>query len=245
MGKRLSGAPAAEQLRSVPWQGGEIRYTLRHKQVKNLNLRVRPDGSVWVSVPERCPASQADQFVASKAPFIRRAQEAFRQTEPAAPPAYESGESLTLLGETVQLLVSTGPRRAERIGDTLLLTLPDPRDSMARARLAETYLSSLCRETFSQILAEQYTAVARDCAVAMPQLRVRKMRSRWGSCLPGKGIVTLSRQLIFQPRPCVEYVILHELCHLIVPDHSPAFYAAVERWMPDWRERRARLRGRR
>ena len=224
--------------------GGEIRYTLRRKRVKNLNLRVRPDGSVWVSVPERCPASRADRFVADKASFILRAQEEFRRTAP-PPLAYVSGESLTLLGETVRLSVSTGDRRARRIGDTLLLTLPDPGDSTARARLAETYLSSLCQETFSRILAEQYTAVARDCAVAMPQLRVREMRSRWGSCLPGRGVVTLSRQLIFQPLPCVEYVILHELCHLIVPDHSPAFYAAVERWMPDWRQRRARLRGRR
>lgn len=231
------------ELRRVPSAGEEIVYTLQRKKVKNLNLRVRSDGSVVLSVPVRCPLKQADEFVAAKGAFIRRAKEQFRRTAPPERGAYTSGGRVTLLGEALRLQMSQGSPSAERRGDTLYLTLPDPKDSAAAERLMESYLDRLAKERFTQIMAEQYTQLRQGFDVAMPRLRIREMRTRWGSCLPQKGVVTLNRQLIFQPLCCVEYVALHELCHLVVPNHSPDFYATVARWMPDWRERRARLSG--
>lgn len=240
--KQLAG-PAGE-LRRVVSAGTEIVYTLQRKRVKNLNLRVRPDGSVMVSVPQRCPLRQADEFVSAKAAFIRRAREQFRRSAPPERGAYTSGGRVTLLGEELTLQVDRGSPGAVRRGATLSLTLPDPLDSAAVERLMESWLDRLARERFTQIMAEQYTQLRQGFDVAMPQLRIREMRSRWGSCLPQKGVVTLNRQLIFQPLCCVEYVALHELCHLVVPNHSTAFYDTVARWMPDWRERRALLSGR-
>ncbi len=67
------------------------------------------------------------------------------------------------------------------------------------------------------------------------------MKSRWGSCLPGKGIITLNKRLLEAPRGCIQYVILHELCHLIHPDHSKRFYGLLAAWMPDWKEWKTRL----
>lgn len=235
--------PDGEQ-RRVLSAAGEIVYTLRRKKVKNLNLRVGSDGSVAVSVPVRCPLKRADEFVAAKGAFILRAKEQFRRTAPPERSAYVSGGELTLLGERLRIQVSPGSPSAERRGGTLLLTLPDPSDTEAAARLTESFLSRLAKERFTQIMAEQYTRLRQGFDVAMPQLRIREMKTRWGFCLPQKGVVTLNRQLIFQPLPCVEYVALHELCHLVVPNHSPDFYATVARWMPDWRERRAMLSGR-
>jgi len=225
--------------------GEEIVYTLRRKRVKNLNLRVRPDGSTVLSVPPTCPVSRADRFVEAKGPFILRAREEFRRRPP--PPdltACVPGQVLCLLGEPLRLQVSRGPISAILRDGTLLLTLPEPEQEEQRRKLLCRFLDDLCRTRFSQIMAAQYTRLRQDCAVAMPQLRIRQMKTRWGSCLPQKGIVTLNRQLIFQPLSCAEYVILHELCHLMVPNHSPGFYALVARYMPDWKERRQILNGR-
>ena len=166
------------ELRRVPSAGEEIVYTLQRKKVKNLNLRVRSDGSVVLSVPVRCPLKQADEFVAAKGAFIRRAKEQFRRTAPPGRGAYTSGGRVTLLGEALRLQMSQGSPSAERRGDTLYLTLPDPKDSAAAERLMESYLDQLAKERFTQIMAEQYTQLRQGFDVAMPRLRIREMRTR-------------------------------------------------------------------
>ena len=76
-----------------------------------------------------------------------------------------------------------------------------------------------------------------------PELKIRYMTARWGSCQPQKGIITLNSQLIEKPRRCMEYVVLHEFAHFIHPNHSKDFYTLVESLMPDWKERKWELNG--
>lgn len=72
----------------------------------------------------------------------------------------------------------------------------------------------------------------------MPTLRIRDMETRWGSCLAKKGIITLNKRLLEAPRYCIEYVVTHEFCHFIHPNHSKQYYAFLTMLMPDWRERK-------
>jgi predicted metal-dependent hydrolase len=81
----------------------------------------------------------------------------------------------------------------------------------------------------------------RKYGISRPPMQVRRMRKRWGSCTP-QGRIILNLDLIRAPRLCVDYVILHELCHLKHPHHGKAFYRLLDRVMPDWREIKARLR---
>jgi len=76
--------------------------------------------------------------------------------------------------------------------------------------------------------------------IERPQIAIRKMQSQWGSCT-GAGKITLNLRLIQMPSECIEYVIVHELCHLKEHNHSPAFYALLGRVMPDWEKRKAKL----
>lgn len=81
-----------------------------------------------------------------------------------------------------------------------------------------------------------------DRLSAPPELRVREMRSRWGVCCPAKNRITLALRLAARDEALIDYVMLHEYCHFFRPDHQPAFWALVARYMPDWKARRARLR---
>ena len=77
--------------------------------------------------------------------------------------------------------------------------------------------------------------------MAYPQLRLREMKSRWGSCLVYKQTITLNTNLLTCSRRCIEYVVLHELCHFVHPNHSPRFYELLSSFLPDWKQRRQEL----
>ncbi len=183
-------ANLSQRMVSTPG-GGVITYELERKRVKNLNLRIRPDGSVYVSAHPRVSLGAIDAFVASKAPMIRAAQDRFAH---------------------------------QRLQGQVLA--PVPREQ--------------CLALFGQALAGQLPLVA-PYGVKMPQLRLRDMKSRWGSCAWKKGVVTLNTRLFYAPRECLDYVVLHELCHFVHPDHGPGFHALMATLMPDYKRRKRRL----
>lgn len=180
-----------------------IKYILERKQVKNINLRVRPDGIIKVSASPRVDASQIDDFVLSKAEFILKALKRF--------------ESAAEAEEKYQRELGKAKAGQESL-------LADP-------------------AIFTEILDEVYPAFI-PYGIARPKVRIRTMKSCWGSCLVNKGIITLNRKLLMKPRECIEYVVVHELCHFVHPNHSKQFYGFMEQFMPDWRERKAYLNGR-
>ena len=180
-----------------------IKYILERKQVKNINMRVRPDGSVRVSAGPWADASQIDDFVLSKAEFILEAMKRF--------------ENMAEAEEEFQSELDKAKAGRESL-------------------LADA-------SVFTEILDEFYPLFV-PYGVKKPKLRVRTMKSCWGSCMVNKGIITLNRKLLMKPRECIEYVVVHELCHFIHPNHSKQFYGFMEQFMPDWKERKARLNGR-
>ena len=189
-GQNKGGALVEQvELRSA----GGVEYTLIRKRVKNLNLRLAPDGSVRVSAPLRAGAASVDAFVAAHADWVKRAEARHRATEAAraalAPP--EKDQCLALFKE-----VSDGvfPR-------------------------------------FEKVLGGK-----------KPVIKVRDMRTRWGSCHPAKRQITLAARLALQPPAAIEYVVVHEYCHFVHPDHQAGFWALVESILPDWKARRALLR---
>lgn len=101
---------------------------------------------------------------------------------------------------------------------------------------------AMCRQRFQDAI-DALLPLFDGCGLPPITLKLRTMKSRWGSCAWGKGVVTLNRRLYFAPPECLEYVALHELCHLLVHDHSPRFHRLLDRLMPDWKTRKAKLEG--
>ena len=231
------------QERTVVYENNEIHYLLEQKQVKNLNLRVHKDCMVYVSANPDIPAEKVDDFVVSKGAYIRSAQRKFREIAQYAsqPKQYVSGETFYLLGRGVRLKVENNMRDAiSSDGIYLRLCVKDTEDFAKKQKMVTRYLDEQCRCIFGEIILETYP-VFQKYGVPMPELRIRNMETRWGSCLVKKGIVTLNKRLLEAPRNCIEYVVMHEFCHFVHPNHSKQFYAFLTMLMPDWKQRKETL----
>ena len=228
------------QKRIICAEGKQIPYELERKNVKNLNLHVRRDGSVYVSANKLVPAEQVDAFLESKVSFILNAQKRFQeqaQYKP-QPKQYVSGETFYIQGRGLRLQIAQAAKdRIYSDGVHLYLEIKEPMDFDKKKRMVSKFLDQQCKQIFGEIVDQVYP-VFQKYGVAMPSLRIRDMETRWGSCLAKKGVITLNKRLLEAPRHCIEYVVTHEFCHFIHPNHSKQYYAFLTMLMPDWRERK-------
>jgi len=224
-------------------KGHSIVYELTYKKVKNVNIRVKGDGTVSVSAPQRETQAQIEGILTSRADFILNALERYAALEQMAPREifYQSGDTLWFLGEPLVLEVRQGRvNGAERKEGRLLLTVRDPEDTELRAKTVAAFYQAQCMEITTRLVC-QIQPTLQPMGVPLPGVKVRAMTSRWGSCKPSAKRVTFARQLIEAPLPCVEYVVWHELIHFIHPNHSADFYGVLGIFLPDWKARRELL----
>lgn len=220
-----------------------VVYDLQRKNVKNINLRIRRDGSVTVSAGRNVPVGAIEHFIVSNSDFIRKALS--RCAEEAGnvpkPKQYTDGELHTVFGRDRILKVLQGKQNCIEYNDAFItLTVTDPSDAALKRKCMEQWMDSLCRETILSLCRAVYPKF-QPCGIAFPQIRFRKMVSRWGSCQTVKRILTFNTALIFVPVSCIEYVVVHEFTHFLQPDHSPEFYRKMAVFLPDWKERKQLL----
>ncbi len=225
------------EVRQVETDCGIIEFTFERKKIKNINLRIRQDGSVYVSAPERVPVKAVESFVVSKSDYIRNAVLHFSQREvKKSELQYVSGESITLLGRSMQIKVEEDSREfVDCDGIYVYIHVKRPDNYNRRKKLFDSWLDGQCMKVFDEIMHEVHKKFA-PYNIAFPQLKIRRMTSRWGSCQPFKGIITLNKRLIEAPENCIEYVVFHEFCHFIHPNHSKQFYSLLQSMLPDWKE---------
>lgn len=232
-----------QTVRTIDTETATIQYQLHIKNVKNLNLRIRADGSVYVSANRFISVEKINEFVLAKSDYILAAIDKFKSREKLQPlqKQYVSGETFLILGRGLRLKVSEGQKETIKSdGVYLFLSVKDTNEFSKKQKLVTHYIDEQCRCVFAEIINEIYP-MFKKYGVNEPVLRIRDMKTRWGSCIPTKGIITLNKKLLSAPRNCIEYVVLHECCHFIHPNHSKAFYSFVTMLMPDWKERKKYL----
>ncbi len=223
------------------FQHGDLQldYLLIHSARRTIGLHIHPDGRVIVRAPRGCPQDVIDAVLTRRAGWLHRHLTRI-QRQPAISPSrrYVTGERVALLGETLELVVQPARRSAVHLQDgQLIVATGDP----ARAeRLIKAWYRRQAQRVFEQRLTACFERV-RAWGVAYPTLRLRWMRARWGSC-SSRGAITLNTRLVELPIDLVDYVILHELCHLREMNHGPRFYALLGQICPEWKEKRARIR---
>ena len=229
--------------REVSVGGQKIFFHLERKPVKNLNLRIRMDGGVFVSANRTVPCAEIDQFVRSRSKYILAALQKFKNAVRlnSQPKKFVSGETFYILGRSLRLKVSCAKKDSIASDEAYIyLAVRDPTDFGTKSRIVRRFMDQRCMAVFAEVMDDLYPLVGKY-EVKRPMLKIRALVSRWGSCLVRKGVVTLNRRLLAAPRCCIEYVILHELCHFIHPNHSDQFYALLSALMPDWKERKKLL----
>ncbi len=232
------------QIRQVSFEGRILEYILIHKQVKNVNLRIKPEGKVVVSANKRVSVTYIDDFVLSKGKFILRALDNFQRQQKniITPREYISGETFRILGRTVKLEVLEGEKESVSFdGSFIFLTVRNASNFKRKEKLINVWLKEQQAIIFNEVCQDIYQ-IFKKYQIEYPQIKTRCMTSRWGSCHTQKGIITLNTKLLEVPRTSIEYVVLHEFAHFIHPNHSKSFYEFIGNLMPDWKERKRNLK---
>ena len=223
---------------------GGVTVTVVRKAIKTVRLAVYPpDGRVRVSAPQRLSDDAVRKVVAGKLDWIRKQQARLAGQPPAAPRRMVSGETVAYLGRSYALRVVEAPGRSQAAltGDGALeLRVPPGSSREARRAVLDRWYRQRLGELVPPLLARWEARLA----VRAAEWRLRRMRTRWGSCSITARRIWLNVALAQRPVESLEYVIVHELAHLIERGHGPRFKAVLDRAMPGWREVKRRLDGR-
>ena len=225
----------------VEFGSRRIPYQLTRQKRKRIRILVAPDLTVRVSAPLRAKDDQIDRVLSQKARWIARKLDEVKNFHPLpAPKQYVSGETFCYLGRQYRLKIDEGEKSPAKLrGKFLNLAVPDKQDREAVKKAVESWYRQRAEETFNRYL-NKCTEVTERHGIPEASLTLRKMRTRWGCC-SSKGRITINTNLIQAPVHCIEYVIMHELCHLKHHNHSPAFYKLLTQCMPDWQKRKNAL----
>lgn len=221
--------------------GERIPYELERKAVKRMNLRVRRDGSVHVSVPARMPRATVERLLNERAAWVRdaRARMLARHGEVLEATA---GTTVPLEGVPYAVtVVPSGREYAVRQSGTLILHVKDPADPAARGRVLRRFIKEEATRVLTEAARAIYPLFAPHPAT-FPSITVRKMTSRWGSCTAAKNHITLNERLLFVEPWLARYVILHEFCHFKHPNHSAKFYRHLASFCPQYAAARRALK---
>lgn len=217
----------------------KIKWILTRKKVKNLNLRIKPDGIVYISANSRITIEYIEAFIREKSDFIFSALDhlAIRSNMPSMPKRdeiYHSGDTVRYFGNDYTLSILISDKETVMINDTKLIVHIKKEEHTGK--LLEKFYTDEIKKLFDDLNQMTYDMFrAKGYNVPKANLQIRRMTSRWGSCHVTKGKIVMNSRLALYPEKCAEYVFIHEYAHFIVPNHSKAFYSLVKSLMPDYK----------
>jgi predicted metal-dependent hydrolase len=216
----------------------EINFQLVYSDRKSLGITVTPDLEVLVKAPVDTSLEKVKEKLRKKAPWIIKQQSFFLTFHPKTPERkYVSGETHLYLGRRYRLKILPGDTESLKLKRQFIeVTTPD---KLKVKQLVNDWYLQQAKTKFQKI-AEPLIGKFKKYKVEPTSLVLREMPTRWGSCTP-KGKIILNPELIKAPKACIEYVIIHELCHLVHRDHTQKFINLQTKEMPDWEKWKERL----
>tara|TARA_R100000900_G_scaffold39187_1_gene32255 strand:- start:21470 stop:22189 length:720 start_codon:yes stop_codon:yes gene_type:complete len=217
---------------------GFIAEIIRTSRRKSADIRVE-DGAVSVVVPTSTTTERIDQLLIAKRRWIKEKIALHREQAPTATRRFVSGEAFSYLGRNYRLKVETGNfAPVKLLNGRLVVTVPEgsQQPHMVRNALVRWY-----KRQAEQKLTEKVARFAPMVGVEPAGVGIRSFKSRWGSCT-SRGKLEFNWRIMMAPNRMVDYVVIHELCHLIRHDHSPEFWREVARVMPEYEQCREWLR---
>jgi predicted metal-dependent hydrolase len=216
---------------------GNIAVDVVHKDIKNIHLSIYPpSGRVRISAPTRMSVDNIRLFAISKLGWIKEQQRKLRDQERETPREYLCRESHYVWGRRYLLTVveeDASPSVELKHNRLLLRVRPESTDAK-RHQIVENWY----REQLKPAAEEYIQDWQPKLGVEAKRLYVQRMRTRWGSCNTAAQTIRLNTDLARKPKECLEYIVVHELVHLLEPTHNERFQMLMQRYLPDWKHRR-------
>src|SRR6185312_3529701 len=216
---------------SIEFGSKQIDFTLEYSDRKSLGITVTPDLFVMVKAPADTSLEEVKKKLKRKAPWIIKQQSFFLSFHPKTPARkFVSGETHLYLGRQYRLKIILDKEESVKLKGKFI-EVKTAHKSKAEQLVQKWYLQNA--KTKFHFIAHELIGSFKKYKVEPSSIVLRDMHTRWGSCTP-KGKLILNPELIKAPRGCIEYVITHELCHLIYHNHTQRFFALQTKEMPDW-----------
>lgn len=217
-----------------------VEYRLLRSDRRTLGITVEPGGDLRVTAPREASRERIDHALHRRRAWIRRRLgEAIDQPPPVPKPEWVGGETHRYLGRQYRLKIRRGQPLVLLQGGHFVVTTREKSPDQVR-RLMERWYREHAIALFERRAASLIEATPRLQLRSVSPIRVRKLTKRWGSCTPG-GTLVLNVDAVKLPVGCIDYLLMHELCHHRVPDHSKRFWRLLDVCMPGWERWRERL----
>ncbi|WP_070138418.1 M48 family metallopeptidase [Crocinitomix algicola] len=218
---------------SISYGTTNIAYSVEYRDRKTLAIEVHPDSSVLVVAPINTTDEKIQSKVEKRASWIAKQQRFFSgKPDIAQVKEWVSGENMYYLGRQYRLKVVLGKPDVKLKGKYLLVSVPNKKNRRQIETLVNAWYLQHARIKFEERI-KRFDHILRQEGLQMNSLIIRKLEKRWGSCTP-KGNIVINSDLIKAPIHCVDYVIVHELCHLKFHHHGPEFWNLLNKYCPDW-----------
>ncbi len=229
-----------ESIQNISYGTSKVTYLLKFSNRKTLGIKVLPDSSIVVIAPNNSKLSDITKRVHSKIPWIIRQQLNFQSFHPFTPARkYVNGESHLYLGRQYKLRVTKSKFDQIKFSAGQVFLTAKNTETAYLEDLLKSWYKKKAEKIFSEVVASSFEKFNRY-KIPYPTIQIRYMKKRWGSCSPS-GKIILNPELIKAPKASIEYVVIHELCHLVQPNHTKAFLNLQEKIMPDWKKWKNRL----
>ena len=229
------------ELKSIPYGNSRIDFCLKRNERKTLGIKVYPDGSTVVTAPIETPYEKVTEKVKSKAQWIDKQKDFFMFFEPRTKQKlYESGESHLYLGKNYRLKITESKTKSVKLkGGFIVIKTNDKNNKKAIEKELKKWYKSKAILHFENLYKNRL-GLAKELSNKESSLKYMWYENRWGSCFKD-GTISLNLELIKSPKECIDYVIVHELCHLVHHNHSTKFYSLLSKKLPKWRDSKNKL----
>ena len=224
---------------------GKVRIEIRHKKIKNVHLKVYKNLSVSLNLPPKVPDEWIINFLGKHKDWIDK-----QITKYKAASGYNSlhslknGSSTQYLGKDIRILQKKSDTNEAKInidGKTINVYLTEKNNSESLEKLFLSWWRKQAYNIFLEELTFLYNRIFKKYSIPFPLLQIRKMGTLWGSCIKERNKIVLNEYLLKADKLCIQYVVLHELTHLLYDKHNADFYNFLTIQMPDWKQRKNRL----
>lgn len=238
--KRRTKTAEASAVRKVQIDVGSVTAIVVFKKVKNLRMTIRPPlGEVLISAPTRMTLAPIRDFVESRIDWIKHHQAEIRSRKYPKPIQYESGDSIFVWGQAYSLVVlpQKGKPRVELTDSELLLNIRPSSTTLQKEKAIQAWIKELFVEAIDSLMQEWEPKMN----VKAQSFSIRQMKTRWGSCNTRAHTIRFNTELVKKPIECLEYVVVHELVHLLERSHNARFKGFMDKFLPEWRTVQKRL----